>query len=181
MNKWLTRTVAVAALAGMSATAFAGGRYDADRYYDYAPVLRVDPVTQVVRVDEPHQVCWTEQVRYHRPVRRDSATPEIVGGIIGGVVGNQFGHGSGKGIATIAGALLGGSIAHDMDRGRGGYGYVTYTRPVRQCRVEHEYHDERHIVGYDVEYRYNGKIYHTRMDRDPGNSVRVRVDLDVAE
>lgn len=180
MNKWLTRTITVAALAGMSAAALADGRYDADRYYDYARVLRVEPITQVVRVDNPHQVCWTEQVASHRPARRDSATPEIVGGIIGGVVGNQFGHGSGRGIATIAGALLGSSIAHDMERGRG-YGRVSYTRPVQRCRIDHQYHDQQHVVGYDVEYRYNGRVYHTHMDRDPGNRVPVRVDLGVAD
>lgn len=180
MKKWLTRTIAIAAVAGVSATAMAGGRYGEDRYYDYAPVLRADPITEIVQVDDPHKVCWTEEVTYHRRIHRGTATPEIVGGIIGGVVGNQFGHGRGKGIATIAGALLGGSIAHDVKRDRA-YGYTSYSEPVRRCKVEHDYHDEETVVGYDVKYRYNGKIYHTRMDRDPGNTVRVRVHLDLAD
>lgn len=181
MNKWLTRTVAIAAVTGISATAVAGGRYEADRYYDTARVMRVDPITEVVRLDDPHQVCWTEQVTYQeRTGRRGTATPEILGGIIGGVVGNQFGHGQGRSIATVAGALLGGSIAHDVKRQRA-YGYTTYTEPVERCRIEHAYYDEERIVGYDVKYRYNGKVYRTRMDRDPGNTVRVRVGVGVAE
>jgi len=56
------------------------------------------------------QACWHEPAPYHGP---RSFTPEIVGGLVGAAVGNRFGRGSGRRIATGAGALLGGSIAHD--------------------------------------------------------------------
>tara|TARA_R110001592_G_scaffold153164_3_gene381342 strand:- start:10421 stop:10939 length:519 start_codon:yes stop_codon:yes gene_type:complete len=35
------------------------------------------------------------------------------GALIGGAIGNQFGAGSGRGVATILGAIIGGSMAHD--------------------------------------------------------------------
>lgn len=35
------------------------------------------------------------------------------GALIGGVIGNQFGGGSGKDVATILGAIIGGSMAND--------------------------------------------------------------------
>jgi outer membrane lipoprotein SlyB len=35
------------------------------------------------------------------------------GALVGGAIGNQFGSGSGRDVATILGALIGGSIAHD--------------------------------------------------------------------
>lgn len=35
------------------------------------------------------------------------------GALIGGVIGNQFGGGSGQDIATVLGAIIGGSIAHN--------------------------------------------------------------------
>jgi outer membrane lipoprotein SlyB len=37
------------------------------------------------------------------------------GALIGGAIGNQFGSGSGRGVATILGAIIGGSISHDRN------------------------------------------------------------------
>jgi outer membrane lipoprotein SlyB len=37
------------------------------------------------------------------------------GALIGGAIGNQFGSGSGRDVATILGALAGGSIAHNRN------------------------------------------------------------------
>ena len=37
------------------------------------------------------------------------------GALIGGAIGNQFGSGSGRDVATILGALVGGSIAHNRN------------------------------------------------------------------
>lgn len=180
MNKWLSSTIAITAAAVVSATAVAGGRSHGDEYYDHARVVYAEPVVEVVRMDDPREVCWTESVTHRTPRRSGSATPEIVGGIIGGVVGNQFGSGRGKGVATVAGAILGGSIAHDYKKRRA-YGYDTYTEPVERCEIQHEYYEEERIVGYDVKYQYNGRVYRTRMDRDPGREVRVRVKVAVAE
>ena len=36
---------------------------------------------------------------------------------------------------------------------------------------------EEHIAGYDVTYRYQGRLYHTRTDYDPGRRIRVRVEV----
>ena len=35
----------------------------------------------------------------------------------------------------------------------------------------------RKIVGYDVEYQYKGEKYMSRLVRDPGNRLRVRVSV----
>lgn len=180
MNKWLTSTLAFTAAAAISTTAAAGGRSHGESHYDYAQVVYAEPLVEVVRVDEPREVCWTEHVTHRSPPPHRSVTPEIVGGIIGGVVGNQFGSGRGKGVATVAGAVLGGSIAHDYKKRRA-YGYDTYTEPVERCEIQHDYYEEERIVGYDVKYRYNGRLYRTRMDRNPGTRVRVRVTVAVAE
>lgn len=180
MNKWLTGTMGIAAAAVMTTTALADGRSHGNGYFDYARVVDVDPIVEVVRVDDPKEVCWTEDVTYRSPRRPRSVTPEIVGGIVGGVVGNQFGSGRGKGVATAAGALLGGSIAHDYKK-RQGRAYDTYHEPVERCELRHDYYEEERIVGYDVQYRYDGRVHHARMDRDPGSRVRVRVNVAVAE
>ncbi len=44
------------------------------------------------------------------------------------------------------------------------------------CRITLATQYEERIDGYDVTYRYNGKVYQTRMPYDPGRRVPVRVD-----
>lgn len=85
--------------------------------------------------------------------------------------------------ATIAGAVIGGSVANNRAR-RGGYvetgGYVR--RGSREvCDTRTEYRSDEQVVGYDVGYRYNGRIYHTRTDRHPGDRIRVAVDVNAAD
>ena len=35
----------------------------------------------------------------------------------------------------------------------------------------------RRAIAYDVDYVYKGSKFRTRMDRDPGNRLRVRVSI----
>lgn len=44
---------------------------------------------------------------------RNSGWKTFGGALLGGAIGNQFGRGSGRDIATILGALIGGSMAHE--------------------------------------------------------------------
>ena len=37
------------------------------------------------------------------------------------------------------------------------------------------------MLGYEVTYRYGGREYTTRMDHDPGERMRVRVDTDYTD
>ena len=47
-----------------------------------------------------------------------------------------------------------------------------------RCRTTTAWRDSDRIMGYEVTYRYGGREYTTRMDHDPGNRLRVRVDTD---
>lgn len=175
---WLALTllgVAAGAQAGHDDWRRDADRYrDSDRYYDYAKVVSVKPLYKIVRVDHPRRECWNEQqVHYHQ---RDSAGPAIVGGLVGGALGNRVGKGRGRDVATVAGVLLGASIARDLDR---------YHNPgeehlhnERVCRTVNEYSEEERIEGYRVKYRYRGRTYVTRTDHDPGKRIRVRVAVD---
>jgi uncharacterized protein YcfJ len=71
--------------------------------------------------------------------------------------------------------VLGGSIGRDVAHGHRRH----YGHPVSEtvCRTEHDYHVEERIDGYRVEYRYQGRTYVTRMGHDPGERIRVRVDV----
>jgi outer membrane lipoprotein SlyB len=46
----------------------------------------------------------------------------VLGAIIGGLIGNQVGSGSGRKVATVAGAVGGGLIGRNQDLKRGGNG-----------------------------------------------------------
>ena len=135
------------------------------QYVD-AQVLSATPVYQQVQVPKPRQVC--------RQVPADNAgnhvAGTVIGGALGGLVGNQFGRGSGNAAMTalgaIAGAVAGNSVASQNDRQ-----YVT------QCRTVTDYLTERQPDGYDVTYRYNGNVYHTHTQRDPGSTIQVRVGV----
>ena len=66
---------------------YGNGRSDA--LYDYARVIRAEPIIRYATVRTPVEECWTETEYYsvaHRP--RGTAGGAIVGAIIGGVIGS---------------------------------------------------------------------------------------------
>lgn len=153
--------------------------------YDYARVVSVEPIVRQVRVEIPRRECWTE-VRYDEPerqyARKGLAGPMILGALIGGGIGNQFGSGDGKRAATVAGALIGTAVGHDVgERQRNRYAYSQpQAYEVERCdsRIEQSYLER--IEGYDVEYEYCGRRYHTRLPYDPGDRMRIRVAVSPA-
>ncbi len=147
--------------------------------FDYARVTNVEPIFRTVRINTPRQECWDEERTSYDPGYQ-SGTPLIIGGLIGGAIGNQFGKGHGKDVATIAGALLGGSIARDSQYSNNSGGHAT-TRYETACRTVSDYQTEQRIEGYMVSYKYRGQIYTSRMNREPGDRVRVRVRVSLAE
>ena len=148
--------------------------------YDYAKVLSAQPVIHYVTVKAPVEKCWQETAHYttyHRPPHATGRT--LVGAVIGGVIGHQFGSGRGNDAATVAGTLIGAAIGHNsaVHRGGAGYGYVRTSHPVERCKTVYRDRREERIDGYDVVYRYKGQKYATRMPYDPGNRIKVRIDI----
>ncbi len=153
------------------------GRSDA--IYDYARVIRSEPIIRYVTVRTPVQECWNDTEYYSVAQRpRGTAGGTIIGAIIGGVIGNQLGHGHHRDAATIFGTMAGAAIGSEVATAKAG-GYVTtqYGRPVRRCQTNYQTHQEERIDGYNVLYVYNGQKYATRMPTDPGKRMRIRVDV----
>lgn len=124
---------------------------------------------------------------------------KLLGALVGGALGNTIGKGDGRKATTIGGAVLGYAIAGSIQRqnhsGSGygyggyngggydndynnGYGYGDsgyYNSP--RCQIVTEYRRDRRVVGYDVTYDYRGRTQHVRSAVNPGNSIRVRVDV----
>ncbi len=151
--------------------------------YDRARVVSAQPVYETVSYEVPVQECRSEQVAYrHAPEHRASATGPILGAIIGGALGNAVGHKKrNKQVGTVVGAVLGGSIGADIARQNRHYrGAPAQYRTEQVCETVSEYRSEQQLTGYDVRYRYAGQTYQTRMPRDPGDSIRVRVHVSPA-
>jgi uncharacterized protein YcfJ len=186
-------------LAGQAAFADHGNHYGHDRDdeygrwrggppasdYAYARVVDVDPIVHHVRISEPRRECWSE-TRYDDVSYTESAGPRsrpspgamILGGIIGAVVGNQIGHGDGRRVATVAGAVLGTAIGHEASS-RAPQRVVTESRPydAQRCEVRYDERFEDRIEGYRVTYEFNGIRQTTQLPYDPGDRIRVRVDV----
>ena len=150
----------------------------AARQVDYveADVLSVVPVMQDVRVVTPERNCWQER-RYsgYRDDHGDHGVGLVVGGVVGGALGHGLGHKKrntqvGAVVGSILGATLGNAISHDRRRRHS-------NEWVERCEVVETHRDETRIVGYDVEYEYAGSIHRTRLDRDPGSTLRLRVEV----
>jgi uncharacterized protein YcfJ len=144
----------------------------ANVHYGWAEVLRADPVYGTV-AQPPRQECYPQTV-----TREDNnhTGGTVLGAIVGGVLGNTVGKGDGRKAATVAGAVAGGAIgnrvsaAHDQP----------YTTQQTVCRPVN-YAPQQQIVGYDVEYRYRGDVYMSRLPYDPGERLRVRITVAPAE
>jgi uncharacterized protein YcfJ len=162
--------------------ALAQGRYDDERRppsvgvsYGYADVLRADPIYDNVRSSQPREECYETDVV--RRGHKDTSGATVLGAVIGGALGNTVGKGDGRKAATIAGAVAGGAIAHDAAK-RNSRDYVTTEE---RCRIVDGGYEERRIVAYDVEYRFRGEVYQARLGYDPGERLRVRVEVEPAE
>jgi uncharacterized protein YcfJ len=156
----------------------------------WAKVLHSTPAFERVRVVTPVRECWTERVAYERSQQRrhrrhHSTTPTVVGATIGGLLGRELGHGRhDRRVATVIGAVLGGSIGHDIGHRHGRnrrhdrrHRNVVRYRNEQRCEMRDVVAYERRVVGYDVEYKYRGRIYQTRMGNDPGRRIKVEVDV----
>lgn len=171
-------TVALAAmLLGSNAWADNGYR-NSGAQYDYAKVISAEPIINYVTVKTPVRECW-EEMQYYSVDRnrgqRGGST--LLGAIIGGVVGHQIGSGRGNDAATVAGTLIGAAIGNESSRARHGSAIERHGRPVERCETRYRSHQEERIDGYRVMYRYHGQKYVTEMPYDPGNRIKVRVDI----
>jgi len=148
-------------------------------HYGWADVLRVDPIYDdagPAPTAPPREECYEEQVD-SAPAPDTRAGSTVLGAIIGGVVGHSFGKGNGRtattAVGAAAGAVVGNNVARDNE------GAIAATE--RHCRIVESAAGPRHIVAYDVEYRYRGELYTARMNYDPGDRLRVRIAVTPAE
>lgn len=184
-------------------------------YYDYARVIRVDPVYDYGRNDRYAASTGGERCtesrtyagggyrdgyyedryggyrddryddRYRYGGRPDHGSQAggtaatVIGGIVGAVIGSQVGGGSARYATSAIGSMVGGIAGRQIyEQGRrerydtGRVGRVVACDPVPV-----DAYASRRASMYDVTYEYGGRRQVTRMSYDPGDRVRVRVDV----
>lgn len=165
----ITKTHKVVAMLGicLCGSALAGGPRGG--YQDYGRVIYTEPIYETIRVNRPERECWDERVQYSAPVV-DPVAP-IIGGIIGGVVGHQFGGGRGKDALTVAGTLIGAGVGAQA----GAHPGPGWEQTERRCETVDRVDEERRLVGYRVEYEYQGRTFTTQTRERPGDYIPVSV------
>jgi len=136
-----------------------------------AQVLAVVPVKQQIKT--PREVCKDVTVTRQAPVKdQHQIVGSVIGAVAGGLLGIQIGGGSGKKIATGAGAVGGGYAGNKVQEGM--QNRDTYTTTQTRCNTVNDISDK--VVGYDVRYSLDGKEGKVRMDHEPGNEIPVGKD-----
>jgi uncharacterized protein YcfJ len=146
----------------------------------WAKVVRSAPVYESFRVVTPQRECWSDGGGHRRSHARGHlwVAPAIVGAVIGGAIGSELGRAPhDERAGAVVGAVLGGAFGHELGHAR----HASFGRPHGRvsrrhrevCAVREVVSVERRLVGYDVDYRYRGRIYHTRLAGEPGTRIRV--------
>ena len=108
--------------------------------FDYAQVLSVRPVYQLLRTTSMERVCDVKDGD------KSTALSRIVNSV--------------KDRLSSTGA--------NADERAAG---------LQNCRMEPVEKEFRRTIAFDVDYMYRGSKFRTRMDRDPGNRLRIRISI----
>ena len=167
--KIILNTSLIAFLLSFSQTSLAG------TFVDSASVVSVDKVYKQVRVEEPYKECYIKETVQNNG--DGSATNEIIGGIIGGAIGNQFGEGDGKEVMTLAGILMGASIANDAEKAANNGTQKVISQEVCENKVRQKI--EKRLSHYRVTVDYNGQEVSFSSKRRPFDEViKIEVTID---
>lgn len=175
-------------------------------YYDYARVIRVIPVVGAAGYPAASQRCTTRRDTYagdyygpdgqyngngdyygdtprNRGTEGGRTMAGVLGTVIGAVVGSQVGGGSARYATAAIGSAVGGVAGrqvYDNAHRNDGAGTVTVCDPVDSRQAYPSYPSSYPASGrgmYDVTYEYGGRTYVARTAYDPGDRIRVRVDV----
>ena len=146
--------VAIAALA-VSFSVYA----DQVVFYDRARVVSVDPITTKSSRSVPRQSCT--MVEEYRGDGHAAVTGAIVGGVVGRNVAKD------KDAGTVVEAIIGSAIASENAR--------PGVRMVERCTTYNDREYYNRITGYNVTFEYEGQLRTTRMSRDPGQTIQIKI------
>ena len=148
----------------------------AGSFTDYATVTSVEKVYKQYRVEEPYQECYIKETLQNQG--DGSATNEIIGAILGGAIGNKIAEDSsdtGKDVMTLAGIVLGASIANDAEKANS-TDQVVVSQEVCETKVKTSF--EKRLSHYLVHIDYEGRdLTYTSKKRPYDDVIKVKVTV----
>ena len=149
----------------------------AGSYIDYATVTSVEKAYKQYRTEEPYQECYIQETLQN--AGDGSATNEIFGAILGGAIGNKIGENSsdsGKDVLTLAGIVLGASMANDAEKANS-TGQVMVSQEVCETKVKTSI--VKKLSHYLVHINYEGRdLSFTSKKRPYDDVIKVKVTVD---
>ena len=150
--------------------AFAGS------FTDHATVTSVEKVYKQYRVEEPFQECYIKETLQN--AGDGSATNEIIGAILGGAIGNKLAEDSsdsGKDVMTLAGIVLGASMANDAELANS-TGQVVVSQEVCETKVKTSF--VKKLSHYLVHINYEGRdLAFTTKNKPYDDIIKVKVTV----
>lgn len=141
VSTWIKAIAAASCLMAVTASA------DQRSYFDFAQVIKVDPIHEYVTVPVKKERC--------RQSQRARRADETMAGDVR---------------STDSGISIGRAIEEEIRHG-------DRTAALRRCRLVTTYERHNRIVAYRVHYAYDGNVFVRRMRNHPGERLRVRVSL----
>ena len=149
----------------------------AGSFTDYATVTSVEKVYKQYRTEEPYQECYIQETLQN--AGDGSATNEIFGAILGGAIGNKIGENSsdsGKDVLTLAGIVLGASMANDAEKANS-TGQVMVSQEVCETKVKTSI--VKKLSHYLVHINYEGRdLSFTTKKRPYDDIIKVKVTVE---
>ncbi len=152
--------------------------YRHERGGDFGRVTQVEPVYRTVTQRVPIEECWIETIERERTVgNHQTRRSTLIGGLVGAAVGSKISsrhHIGNDNLGILAGTIIGASIGHEAGQKRGRNDVtVIESRDIERCETTYQTRREQQLVGYDVSYRYHGRMYRTHTREHPGRKIHV--------
>ena len=182
--KTTTRNIMITSLATMlvamplaqaSHNDHANSTVDFDNFIVKARVVSATPIFKYVTINTPTERCYKERVTHTDYNDGNRSGRMLLGGLIGGVIGNNLGHGKSRKARAVVGALVGSQIGssiadkHAYTKQHSGY--------QQRCEVQNVSETRKRIDGYNVSYKFRGRVFTTTMPYDPGHKIKLRVNV----
>lgn len=166
-----TKSAVIIGLAALANMALSGAVHSefSGTFEVEAPVIQFSERHVSVQEYRPVKECKEVQVR-EGGGDTSSHTPELIGALVGGAIGKEIRDSKSS---TTIGALLGASIASDMEK-KNAARKGTVRTEMRCTTVERQVESTR-LDGYNVVYEYQGHVFRATTATRPGSTIRVRV------
>ncbi|VAW91230.1 hypothetical protein MNBD_GAMMA23-1429 [hydrothermal vent metagenome] len=162
-------------LAHASPTGYAANPSNFDNFIVKAKVVNVTPIFRYVRINTPSERCYREPVSHTNYNDGNRNGKMLLGGLIGGIIGNNIGHGKSRKARAVVGALVGSQIGSNL-ADKQAY-RVRHAGYQQRCNTQNISKTRKQIDGYNVSYKFRGRIFTTKMPYDPGHKIALRVNL----